>query len=114
MSEFTITNIEGYIDSVIKKICIELETNEKDIMSFISRKEVHQVIESEFLGYDNEDQMIIDMGCHIKIVNILLYKIQNLAIAKLASEGYLECAWDENVNNMVFWLSEKDFCSKDT
>jgi hypothetical protein len=30
----------------------------------------------------------------------------NIALAKLASSGEIECAWDSDINDMIFWVTD--------
>jgi hypothetical protein len=37
-----------------------------------------------------------------------MQRLQNVGLAKLASDGYLEVAFDESINDFIFWSTDKE------
>jgi len=35
----------------------------------------------------------------------VLFRSHNVGLAKLASKGLVECAWDNETNEMIFWAN---------
>lgn len=106
--KYSISDIEGYVDSIIETASEELETMKKEILEFVSREQIISIVNEECSGYDDQERPIIDQYTHIKIIESILTIVQNTAISQLAAEGMLECAWDDDLNEMVFWLADEN------
>lgn len=104
---FAITDIVGYSALTMKNIAKDFGVSIDDIYEFITSEEIYQIINEKSVGIDEEGFPIINEKIHCDIVDTLVLRIHNMSMARGASEGYLECAWDEELNDMVFWLSDK-------
>ena len=57
---------------------------------------------------DPDDESIyLNMIVYENIVETITYQVYGAALSKLAASGFLKCAWDEKLNDMVFWVSDK-------
>jgi hypothetical protein len=109
MSEvYSVLDLDGYADAVRSEAASLADSSlgkETDLNEFITLKEVSGIIILHSLGYDSEDNHIIDHDTHNDIVDEIQSWIFNIGLAKLAGSNKIECAWDDNLNDMVFWLS---------
>lgn len=107
---FCITNIDGYIGTLVSNVAEEMAVSAEDrseICDFITKAQVLTIIEEQCLGYTENNEPVIDNESHTKIIETIICSVQNTVLAQLASEGFLDCAWDDELNDMVFWLSDK-------
>ena len=106
---YCITNLDGYVGTLLSSVAKEMEVqdNHSEIYSFITKAQVLTIIEEQCLGYTENNEPIINNDAHAKIIEDIIYRVQNTALAQLASDGFLDCAWDDELNDMVFWLSDK-------
>lgn len=111
MSEevYAITNLEGYAtqmrDAAAKSLSEEDNTTNLD--EFISLKQIINMVNNECIGYDDEDRPLLDEQANEKIFENTAIWIENVGLAKLAAQDLVECAWDNETNDMVFWMKEK-------
>lgn len=116
MSEvYSIVDLEGYADVVRTEAAssYSCESNES-LDDYISLSQVISIIEFCSLGFDENDNNIIDQDCHSTIVDETANWIFNVGLAKLAANNKLECAWDDDINSMVFWLPSDTENKNDT
>lgn len=109
MSEvYAITDLEGYAsqmrEAAAQSIC---EDHTDDINTYISMDQMINLVKSECLGFDSEDRPLLDEETNEVIFENTATWIHNVGLAKLAAQDLVECAWDNNGNEMVFWAKEK-------
>lgn len=101
---YAITDIEGYASQMRKaaadSICASTEEN---LDSYISLNEMIGLINTECLGFDNENRPLLNEDRNEKIYESTVAWINGVTLAKLAAKGYVECAWDDESNEMIFW-----------
>ena len=111
---YIITDILGFCRSTRQLVIEELKNqttsteklSEKEINSFITLKQVEEIARDNSLEKDSE-QIVIDINAYEEIYDQISNIIFGSALSKLAAEGFLEVAWDDNLNDMVFWVSDK-------
>jgi hypothetical protein len=84
------------------------EKYEENLDDFISLEQVTGLVKSQSLGLDEDNCHIIDEDIFDNIFNEIRDWLYGIGIAKLAANGKVECAWDDESNEMVFWLPTKD------
>jgi hypothetical protein len=110
MAEFySITNLEGYATDLRRAaaeyICENFEDNLDD---YVSITQVVNLVHHYADGYDDEDRPMITETNNEDIYGEVITWIHNVGLAKLAARNMLECAWDDELNEMVFWNKEKN------
>lgn len=104
---YTITDLNQYAlairEQAIESIADDQNTNWDD---FITVDEVIDIVACHSLGCDNDNNHMIDEETHNYIMDDLNTWIINIGLAKLAGANKIECAWDDSVNEMVFWKSD--------
>ena len=109
MSEiYAITNINGYVsqmrEAAANSIC---ENNTDNLDNYISIEQMVGLVKNYCLGFDDDDRPLLDEDRNQKIFEEAATWIHNVGLAKLAAEDLVECAWDDELNEMVFWEKEK-------
>jgi len=64
------------------------------------------LVKSNCLGYDDNQYPLLNEDRNQKIFDEATIWIHNIGIAKLAAQDLVECAWDDELNEMVFWQKE--------
>jgi hypothetical protein len=104
---YVITNLDGYVsqmrDSVANSI---LENNSDNLDDYISLDQIKGLVYQSCLGTDIEDHPFIDENVNESIFESVRTWIYNVGLARLASAGHIECAWDDDTSEMIFWKSE--------
>jgi hypothetical protein len=105
MSEvYAIVDVDGYAiqmrDAAAQSI--SSDTNE-NLDEYISLKQMTNLVEEFCLGHDDEDRPLLDEDTNEKIFEEAALWIHDVGLAKLAAKDLVECAWDNEINQMVFW-----------
>lgn len=103
-----ITNMDACIEEILKVSADQIDDNIKplDILGYCTKNQIIGFFHEECLGYTEENQMVINYKTFDTVCRSVIQRVQNVAIAQLAADGYLDCAWDDDLNDMVFWLSD--------
>jgi hypothetical protein len=65
------------------------------------------MVHKQCLGFDNNDRPLLDENINEEIFENTVVWIHNVGLAKLAAQDLVECAWDDDTNEMIFWPKEK-------
>lgn len=105
---YAIIDIEGYVsqmrDAAAKSLSEEYSENLDD---FISIGQIINMVKNECVGFDDEDRPLLDEDTNEKIFENIAIWIHNVGLAKLAAQDLVECAWDDNCNEMIFWAKKQ-------
>lgn len=105
---YAITNLNGYAtdmrDAAAKSIC---ESYNENLDEYISINQMINLIQENCIGFDDCDRPILNEDANEIIYKSAMVWIENVGLAKLAAKGYVECSWDDKINNMVFWTKEQ-------
>lgn len=110
MSEiYSINDLEKYAKSIRKNAALSFtEHYDEDLDSYISVKQVENLIVANSIGTDEDDYLLIDEDSYNKTFDEVRTWLYNVGLAKLAAENQVECAWDDNINEMVFWIPSSE------
>lgn len=107
---YAITDLEGYA-SQMRDAAAQSLTDTGDctdnLDDFISIDQMIKMVKDECLGFDDEDRPLLDEETNEKIFEDTSVWIHNVGLAKLAAQDLVECAWDNESNEMVFWAKTK-------
>jgi hypothetical protein len=110
MSEqvYAITDLNGYVSQMrdIAAQNISENSDQDNLDDYISLDQMIGVVKSNCLGYDDNDHVLLDEKRNEKIFQEVSIWIHNVGLAKLAANDLVECAWDDELNEMVFWQKE--------
>lgn len=109
-----VVDIDGYVEEIAKAVTEELSpgSNHKDLYYYCTKQQIVGIVEENCLGFSENNEPLINFEVFHNIFHSVLQRVQNGALSQLAAEGYLECAWDDDLNDMVFWLSDKHYDNK--
>lgn len=104
---YAITDLEGYAKEMREAAAKSLaQEHDENLDEFISINQMINLVKSECIGFDNHDRPMLDEDCNEKIYESTVTWIHNIGLAKLAAQGLIECAWDDNSHEMVFWSKQ--------
>lgn len=105
---YAITNIKGYAtemrDAAARTVA---ENYDENLDEYISIDQMINLVRSECVGFDGENRPLLNEDANEKIYKSTVTWIQNVGLAKLAAQGLIECAWDDEINEMVFWANKE-------
>jgi hypothetical protein len=105
---YAITDLNGYVSQMrdVAAQNISENSNQDNLDDYISIDQMIGVVKSNCLGYDDNDHVLLDEKRNQKIFEEVSIWIHNSGLAKLAANDLVECAWDDELNEMVFWQKE--------
>lgn len=110
MSEvYAITNLDGYSTQLRIAAANMLTENESqdNLDDFISINQITNLVRDNCIGFDDYDRPLLDEETNEKIFENTVTWIHNVGLAKLAAQDLIECAWDNDANEMIFWAKTK-------
>ena len=107
---YAITDLDGYATQMRDAAAKSLVDNscEDNLDDFMSITQLVNLVKSECLGFDDENRPLLDEDTNEKIFETTAIWIHNVGLAKLAAKDLVECAWDDECNDMVFWIKQKE------
>lgn len=110
MSEiYSIINLEKYANYIRKRAAVSYcEDYKENLDEFINVKQVCGLIKEFSIGNDEDGRCLIsEEGCD-KLLEAIKTRLYTCGLSKLAVAGKLECAWDQEKNEMIFWSSNNE------
>lgn len=105
---YAIIDLDGYASQIreaaAKSFC---DTSNDDLNEYISLTQIINMVKANCNGFDEEDRPLLDEDTNEKIYEDTAVWIHSVGLAKLAAQDLIECAWDDESNEMVFWAKEK-------
>jgi len=103
---YAITNLEGYASEMQQSAANSLSEDCVDNLDdYISINQMINLVKTECIGFDNDDRPLLNEEANEKIYESTVIWIHNIGLAKLAAKNLVECAWDDESNEMVFWAN---------
>jgi hypothetical protein len=108
MSEvYAIVDLQGYVTQMRDAAAKSISTDNTDNLDeYISLAQMTNLVEEFCLGHDDNDRPLLDEQTNEQIFEETAIWIHDIGLAKLAAQDLIECAWDANTNEMVFWAKE--------
>lgn len=104
---YAITNLEGYAREMREAAATTFSDNHSDIDEYISINQMIGLIKSECIGFDDQERPLLNETANAQIYESTVTWINNVGLAKLAAQGFVECAWDDKQNEMIFWTNKQ-------
>ena len=105
---YAITDVAGYVtqmrEAAVKNI--SENSNQDNLDNYITIDQMIELVKSNCLGYDDNNHPLLNEHNNQKIFDEITIWIHNIGLAKLAAQDLIECAWDDELNEMVFWHKE--------
>ena len=109
METYSIIDLEGYAKSMREGAASSFEKDyTENLDDFITIEQVINLIKSNNLGLDDEGNYLINSDIFDEVFNQIREWLYGVGLSKLVSKGYVDCAWDDESNEMVFWLANKE------
>lgn len=103
-----IMNLDKYAAYIRKRAAMSFsEDYGEDLDEFITIKQTSDMIVENSMGKDEKGLYLINESSHKKLFEQIRLRIYNAGLSKLAAKDMLECAWDDNKGEMVFWAKKK-------
>jgi len=105
---YAIKDIKNYAEEMRKASALSISKNslEDNLDDYISINQMIELVNSNCLGFDEQSRPLLNEKTNKKIFEEAAIWIHNVGLAKLAAKNLIECAWDEEVEDMVFWVKE--------
>ena len=109
MSEvYAIVDLEGYVSEMREAAAKSISPENTDNLdNYISLAQMTNLVTEFCLGHDDENRPLLDEQTNESIFEETALWIHDVGLAKLAAQDLVECAWDNNMNEMVFWPKEQ-------
>ena len=99
-----IMNLDKYAIYVRGKAASYLsEEYEEDLDEFVTLGQVKQMIDEHSSGKDEKERYLLSESDCDDLLESLGIRLYNCGLSKLAARNLLECAWDSEKGEMVFW-----------
>ena len=109
METYSIIDLEGYAKAMRDGAASSFEKDyTENLDDFITIKQVVSLIEKNNLGLDEEGNYLINSDIFDEVFGQIRDWLYGVGLSKLAAKGFVDCAWDDEANEMVFWLANKD------
>jgi hypothetical protein len=109
MESYSIIDLEGYAKAMRNGAASSFEKDyTENLDEFISIGQVINMIKKNNLGLDEEGNYLINEQIFDDVFNDIRDWLYSVGLAKLAAKGFVDCSWDDESNEMVFWLANKD------
>ena len=100
-------DLDGYATSMREGVAQSfLENHKENLDDYISIEQVKGVIIGYSLGQDEHGNYLINEEVFNDTFEDVRDWVFNVGLSKLAAKGLVECAWDDNTNEMVFWCKD--------
>lgn len=106
---YSIVDLDGYANSLrdgVAKSFVDNYTENLD--DYITIEQVKSVIVGYSLGQDDNGDYIINSEVFNDTFDDVREWFYEAGLSKLAAKGAIECAWDNETNQMIFWSNNND------
>ena len=104
---YAITNLDGYSqDMRVAAAKMISDTPADDLDNYISIGQIANLVKEKCLGFDDENRPMLNETINESIYEDIAVWIHNVGLARLGGQDLIECAWDNDLNEMVFWAKE--------
>jgi hypothetical protein len=109
MESYSVIDLEGYAKAMRDGAASSFEKDyTEDLDEFITIPQVINMIKKNNLGLDEEGNYLINQDIFDDVFNDIRNWLYEVGLCKLAAKGFVDCSWDDDSNEMVFWLANKD------
>lgn len=106
--QFAIMDVQDYSHKLRELVIEEIgATDASDIDNFVTINQIIKIIDEHCEGYTPNNEPVVTYDSHCDIFDDIVVMVQNFGLAKLAAQDLLECAWDDNLNDMIFWKKDQ-------
>ena len=109
MESYSVIDLEGYAKAMRDGAASSFEKDyTENLDDFITIPQLLNMIKKNNRRLDNEGNYLINEEIFDDVFNDIRDWLYGVGLAKLASKGFIDCSWDDEANEMVFWLANKE------
>ncbi len=109
MPKYVIEDLEGFAKHIRENVAKSFtETYEENLDEFISINQIIKIVEENTKNKNEKGQFIITGKKFDNIFDSIRVWMYEVGLARLAAKDIVQCAWDDENNEMVFWLPNND------
>jgi hypothetical protein len=109
MESYSIVDLEGYAKAMRDGAASSFEENyTENLDDFITIPQVINMIKKNNLGLDEEGNYLINEEIFNDVFESIRNWLYEVGLCKLAAKGFVDCSWNDESNEMIFWLANKD------
>lgn len=97
-----IDDLEGFSDTIRREVVSTYGMGDDE--DLVTTGQIMGYVASRF--WEEGGGFVLDDESLEEVVKFAVDTLLGSCMSKMASEGELECAWDEEKNDMVLWLPE--------
>lgn len=114
MSElYAIIDLDGYATQMRAAAAKSIsDSNEDNLDDYISLNQMIGLLNERCKGFDEENRPLLDEASNELVFEDAAIWIHEVGLAKLAAQDLVECAWDDESNEMIFWRKENKESTK--
>lgn len=106
---YSILDLDGYAASLRDGVAQSfVENYTENLDEYITIEQVKSVIVGYSLGQDEDGNHLINEEVFNDTFEDVREWFYESGLSKLAAKGLVECAWDDELNEMVFWAKNND------
>ena len=108
MNTFVVTNTNDFATILRRNVVEELSLAKeyKNLDELISIPQILQMITKYTLGLDEDRNPILNEDIDTDLFDEALEYVSQIHLCKLCAADKLQCAWDDESNEMVFWADK--------
>jgi hypothetical protein len=104
---YSIIDLERYVTEIREVAANTVSENNTDNLDdYVTITQLMQMVRKNCLCFDDDNRPLLNEKMNEQIYESTITWIHNVALAKLAAQDLVECAWDDDANEMVFWSKE--------
>lgn len=112
---YSITDLDGYASSIRVSVANSFaEGHTEDLDEYITIEQSKDIIIGYSLGQDEDGNYLIDEESFNNSFDDMREWFYEAGLSKLAAKGLVECAWDDDLNQMIFWVKDNEKQSNST
>ena len=103
---YIINDLESLSKTIRKNASLTFtQSNQDNLDEYITIKQIIELI-YQYGDTTNNGTIILDEVGYNNIFDAVRIRIYNSGLSKLAANGYIECAWDDESDTMIFWSKD--------
>lgn len=111
---YSITDLDGYASTIRDGVAQSfVENYDENLDEYITLEQVKTLIVGYSLGQDENNNYLINSEVFNNTFDDVREWFYQCGLSKLAAQGVIECAWDEDSDKMVFWTTNNQEKERD-
>jgi hypothetical protein len=112
---YYISDLDGYTKTIRNSAAESFaENHQENLDDYITLEQAKKLVIGHSLGQDEDGNYLIDADVFDDTFNDIREWIYEAGLAKLAAKGVIDCAWDDDNNQMIFWVDDNEKQSSST